>query len=398
MYGIEMAKFLLQCVILIFYFQFMKPLLERKRRARINKCLDELKEIMTAALTSQGENVSKLEKADILELTVRHLNKMQQARRLIVSTNRNPLEEIHRFQAGYSSCAQEAASFLLSTPGVDVRVSQRLLSHLSTNVMTSSRSAVALGGPSGPLPQSFPAVASPFGAGIPPVQQPITGSTVLLENGGSLSPTSTSTSTFHSRLLLANGSSISRRRSSGGGSSASAGSLTSPKAAVCSSSASSLPSYSPTSSLTTADGGPPPLPKPRAASLCDTTTSAEIINMSDQKEEGSFDQHIEDTSQEEPEDQHSTKGSPSATHSLRVSITTTSKTTKTTTTNDSKPGNNSSDEIDICSSSSVGETSDTTITASGEIKNIPIKPEPIRLPSLHPAAQQCIADPVWRPF
>ena len=51
----------------------MKPLLERKRRARINKCLDELKEIMTAALTSQGENVSKLEKADILELTVNHL-------------------------------------------------------------------------------------------------------------------------------------------------------------------------------------------------------------------------------------------------------------------------------------------------------------------------------------
>merc|ERR1711936_1523038 len=96
------------------YKKIMKPLLERKRRARINKCLDELKEIMTAALTSQGENVSKLEKADILELTVSHLNKMHQARRLMVSTNRNPLEEIHRFQAGYSSCAQEAASFLLS--------------------------------------------------------------------------------------------------------------------------------------------------------------------------------------------------------------------------------------------------------------------------------------------
>ena len=77
-------------------FQIMKPLLERKRRARINKCLDELKDIMTAALQSQGENVSKLEKADILELTVRHLHKMQQARRLM-TTSRNPLEEIHRY-------------------------------------------------------------------------------------------------------------------------------------------------------------------------------------------------------------------------------------------------------------------------------------------------------------
>ena len=119
----------------------MKPLLERKRRARINKCLDELKDIMTAALQAQGENVSKLEKADILELTVRHLHKMQQARRLM-STSRNPLEEIHRFQAGYSSCAQEAASFLLSTPGVDISVGQRLLAHLSSNMANPLTSAL----------------------------------------------------------------------------------------------------------------------------------------------------------------------------------------------------------------------------------------------------------------
>merc|ERR1712038_184459 len=123
------------------YKKITKPLLERKRRARINKCLDELKDIMTAALQAQGENVSKLEKADILELTVRHLHKMQQARRLM-STSRNPLEEIHRFQAGYSSCAQEAASFLLSTPGVDITVGQRLLAHLSTNISNPIASAL----------------------------------------------------------------------------------------------------------------------------------------------------------------------------------------------------------------------------------------------------------------
>ena len=111
------------------YKKITKPLLERKRRARINKCLDELKDIMTVALQAEGENVSKLEKADILELTVRHLHKLSQNRRLMV---RNPLEELQKFQAGYSSCAQDAASFLLSTPGVDVRLSQRLLSHLST--------------------------------------------------------------------------------------------------------------------------------------------------------------------------------------------------------------------------------------------------------------------------
>ena len=112
------------------YKKITKPLLERKRRARINKCLDELKDIMTVALQAEGENVSKLEKADILELTVRHLHKLSQSRRLLV---RNPLEDLQKFQAGYSSCAQEAASFLLSAPGVDVRLSQRLLSHLSAS-------------------------------------------------------------------------------------------------------------------------------------------------------------------------------------------------------------------------------------------------------------------------
>merc|ERR1719400_2763534 len=141
------------------YKKIMKPLLERKRRARINKCLDELKDIMTAALQAQGENVSKLEKADILELTVRHLHKMQQARRLM-STSRNPLEEIHRFQAGYSSCAQEAASFLLSTPGVDVRISQKLLSHLSTNTLTSR---APFGPIQSPIPPSFPITPPSFG-------------------------------------------------------------------------------------------------------------------------------------------------------------------------------------------------------------------------------------------
>ena len=55
----------------------IKPLLERKRRARINKCLDELKDLMVSALQKDGESITKLEKADVLELTVRHLRKLK---------------------------------------------------------------------------------------------------------------------------------------------------------------------------------------------------------------------------------------------------------------------------------------------------------------------------------
>jgi len=153
------------------YKKIMKPLLERKRRARINKCLDELKDIMTAALQAQGENVSKLEKADILELTVRHLHKMQQARRLM-STSRNPLEEIHRFQAGYSSCAQEAASFLLSTPGVDITVGQRMLAHLSTNMANPIASALQSSrGTSTPIHQPIPPAMALNSSTTPPSMQ-----------------------------------------------------------------------------------------------------------------------------------------------------------------------------------------------------------------------------------
>ncbi|XP_031837194.2 uncharacterized protein LOC116429002 isoform X2 [Nomia melanderi] len=59
------------------YKKITKPLLERKRRARINKCLDELKNLMIDALETEEEDISKLEKADILELTVRHLQRLQ---------------------------------------------------------------------------------------------------------------------------------------------------------------------------------------------------------------------------------------------------------------------------------------------------------------------------------
>lgn len=52
-----------------------KPLMEKKRRARINDSLETLKEILlknTVAIT-QGTRPTKLEKADILEMTVRYL-------------------------------------------------------------------------------------------------------------------------------------------------------------------------------------------------------------------------------------------------------------------------------------------------------------------------------------
>merc|ERR1712026_645772 len=65
------------------YRKVMKPLLERKRRARINKCLDEIKDILVESMQMEGESVTKLEKADVLELTLKHLQKLKAQQRLV---------------------------------------------------------------------------------------------------------------------------------------------------------------------------------------------------------------------------------------------------------------------------------------------------------------------------
>ncbi|GAB0099486.1 Orange domain [Sergentomyia squamirostris] len=107
------------------YRKVMKPMLERKRRARINKCLDELKELMTGALQTEGENVAKLEKADILELTVRHLHTLRRQNALTVRPEHTYAD---RFKAGFRHCAAEVTTFL---SGIDQATRMHLASHLS---------------------------------------------------------------------------------------------------------------------------------------------------------------------------------------------------------------------------------------------------------------------------
>ncbi|KAL7858981.1 hypothetical protein SRHO_G00141280 [Serrasalmus rhombeus] len=86
-----------------------KPLLERRRRARINACLGELRTLLLQSHVTQGCRPSKLEKADILELTVRHLRSLQ---------HMHPGEG-GVFSVGYRVCVCEVRCFLsadLHTP------------------------------------------------------------------------------------------------------------------------------------------------------------------------------------------------------------------------------------------------------------------------------------------
>merc|ERR1719336_549124 len=55
---------------------------------------------MVFALQTEGESISKLEKADVLELTVKHLRKLKRQQMLSV----NPGLDMDRYRAGYTTC------------------------------------------------------------------------------------------------------------------------------------------------------------------------------------------------------------------------------------------------------------------------------------------------------
>ncbi|XP_068224749.1 enhancer of split mbeta protein-like [Palaemon carinicauda] len=149
------------------YKRVMKPLLERKRRARINRCLDELRDLLVAALQAEGETVTRLEKADILELTVRHVRRLNQRRRLTLPPGgHDPRHDALKFQQGFVAAAQQVQSFLIASPSLEPSVSSRLISHLTS-------CASAMSGVPSPSP-----VSSPPTHVMPPTSSPV-GSVVV---------------------------------------------------------------------------------------------------------------------------------------------------------------------------------------------------------------------------
>uniref|UniRef100_A0A8C3S4A3 Hes family bHLH transcription factor 2 n=1 Tax=Chelydra serpentina TaxID=8475 RepID=A0A8C3S4A3_CHESE len=54
----------------------LKPLMEKRRRARINESLNQLKTLILPLIGKDNSRYSKLEKADILEMTVQFLKEI----------------------------------------------------------------------------------------------------------------------------------------------------------------------------------------------------------------------------------------------------------------------------------------------------------------------------------
>ncbi|XP_065340929.1 transcription factor HES-1-A-like [Cloeon dipterum] len=106
-----------------------KPIMEKKRRARINHCLNELKSLILDAMKKDPARHSKLEKADILEMTVRHLQSVQR-QQLAIAVATDP-GVLNKFKNGFSECATEVSRYIARLEDVEPAVRQRLLSHLN---------------------------------------------------------------------------------------------------------------------------------------------------------------------------------------------------------------------------------------------------------------------------
>ncbi|XP_037314982.2 transcription cofactor HES-6 [Pungitius pungitius] len=100
-----------------------KPLVEKKRRARINESLQELRVLMADA-----DSQSKMENAEVLEMTVKRvesclLNRAQE----VDAASREACE---RFAAGYIQCMHDVHTFVSSCPEMEPTVAAELLNHL----------------------------------------------------------------------------------------------------------------------------------------------------------------------------------------------------------------------------------------------------------------------------
>ncbi|NXD86225.1 HES6 protein, partial [Halcyon senegalensis] len=154
-----------------------KPLVEKKRRARINESLQELRLLLADTEVRQwpggrgaaggrrgyadgrgapGQFQAKLENAEVLELTVRRVQAVLERRSLgecrrgdggggparpaphpaPLSVSRGTeggrlhREASERFAAGYIQCMHEVHTFVSSCPGIDATTAAELLNHL----------------------------------------------------------------------------------------------------------------------------------------------------------------------------------------------------------------------------------------------------------------------------
>ncbi|XP_028266353.1 transcription factor HES-2-like [Parambassis ranga] len=115
----------------------MKPLMEKRRRARINDSLNHLKSLILPLTGRDKARYSKLEKADILEMTVRFLRDIPPV------NTKNPADS---YRDGYKACLQRVSALLPKTSldqDACQRVNDFVQQSMSTTVTPTCRNCCA---------------------------------------------------------------------------------------------------------------------------------------------------------------------------------------------------------------------------------------------------------------
>jgi len=101
--------------------------IEKKRRDRINESLNELRKLVPAALEKSSS--TKLEKAEILQMTVEHLRMLPNK-----GDYSDPRLAMEYHSVGFRECVAEVSRYLLTVEGLDIHntLCIRLMSHLNT--------------------------------------------------------------------------------------------------------------------------------------------------------------------------------------------------------------------------------------------------------------------------
>ncbi|XP_030393835.1 transcription factor HES-2 [Gopherus evgoodei] len=110
----------------------LKPLMEKRRRARINDSLNQLKTLILPLIGKDSSRYSKLEKADILEMTVQFLREIPAP----CPPAPDPAES---YREGYRACLSRLTSLLAKSHLLGRDSCSHLLEHLQrTSIEPSS--------------------------------------------------------------------------------------------------------------------------------------------------------------------------------------------------------------------------------------------------------------------
>ncbi|XP_062984468.1 transcription factor HES-2-like [Elgaria multicarinata webbii] len=172
----------------------VKPLIEKRRRARINASLEQLRKLLQQPSDQQnGRALSRLEKAEILEMTVQQLRQLKQQGAVVPS----PSQDSQNFAAGYCHCIKTVSNSLNSAGySFGQAMTSQILQHLEeapgtkTSTAPAPVSKVWQRHKAHPLPSLQPSFLWASPPSLRPAGPPLSDSHTLVGSWSNPSPTS----------------------------------------------------------------------------------------------------------------------------------------------------------------------------------------------------------------